>query len=141
MNHVEAFAMKKRSTAITLLSLCPVLAMGILGCGKDVSPPGADRVLVDEEVTVGVGGGLAEVSFPGTSGQSIRITLRGSRSMDPYGYLEYPDGEGTYTPENEKSKGGVNQSDVTLKQTGTYTLTVFDGTNQGGRVRVKVEVR
>ena len=131
--------MKTKSVVLMFPSLCLVVVVGLFGCGGDGDNSSA-TVLVDENVTVGSGGGSANVSFSGTSGQNIRITLTASSSMDPYGNLGYPDGTGVYTPQNEMSQNGVNSSDVTLNQTGTYTLTVFDGTNQGGAVHVRVEV-
>ena len=135
--------MKSKSVVFMFLSLCVVVAMGYFGCGdgsENASPTVPETVLVDETVTVGSGGGSANVSFSGSSGQNIRITLTAASSMGPYGYLGYPDGTGVYSPQNGMSQNGINSSEVTLNQTGTYTLKVFDGTNRSGAVSVKVEV-
>ena len=131
--------MKRKTVVFMFLSLCLVVVMGFFGCGGD-GDNSSPTVLVDENVTVGSEGSSANVSFSCSSGQKIRITLTASSSMDPYGYMGFPDGTGAYIPQSGMSKNGVNSSDATLKQTGTYTLSVFDGTNQGGKVHVKVEV-
>lgn len=135
--------MKKKSGVFMFLSLCLVIVTGVFGCGgngDNGSPTAPGTVLVEENVVVGGGGGSVNVSFSSSSGQNIRITLTASNPMEPYGYLTYPDGTGVDTPPNGMAQNGVNSSDITLNQTGTYTLTVFDGANQGGTVNVKVEV-
>jgi hypothetical protein len=99
------------------------------------------EVLVEQDVTVPGGGGGFDVSFSGNNGQRIRITLRASNtSMQPYGFLVNPDDTGEYTPLNDTAQNGENMSEVTLNQTGTYVLTIFDGSNIGGAVHVRVEV-
>jgi hypothetical protein len=97
-------------------------------------------VLLDSNVTVPGGGGSAEASFSGSSGQKIRITLTASSNMQPYGYLTYPNGAGEYYPDLQTAQNGVNVVELTLNQTGTYTLSIMDGTNLGGSVQVKVIV-
>jgi hypothetical protein len=96
--------------------------------------------LVQQAVTVAGGGGGANVTFSGNNGWSIRITLTASkRTTVPYGFLECQSGTGVYQPPQETASNGQNSVVLTLTQTGTYTLTVFDGANQGGTVSVKVE--
>ena len=135
--------MDKQARLIVVLSVCVMVAMGLLGCGgKNTSPakPSFPVLLVEKTVTVAGGGGGANVTFDGSSGWSIRITLTATQStMMPYGYLECQVGTGTYRPPEESAKNGQNSDVVTLAQTGTYTLTIFDGENKGGTVSVKVE--
>jgi hypothetical protein len=108
-----------------------------------VCTPGGDQqsnVLVNKVVNVGGGGGYGSVSFNATAGQAIRITLTGAQaSMEPYGNMENPDGSGFDAPPLSTASNGSNTGQVTLTQTGTYTLVIFDGSNAGGNVTVKVE--
>ncbi|MCX6090917.1 MAG: hypothetical protein NTX88_11220 [Candidatus Atribacteria bacterium] len=106
------------------------------------APSPTSSVLVLTTVTVGPSGGFADVFFTTSNGKKIRITLTATNpSQEPYGYLQYPDGNTTlYTPSIETSGNGVNSSELVLTQTGQYTLTVFDGSNQGGTVNVKIEI-
>ena len=98
-------------------------------------------VLVDQSVTVAAGGGGADVTFKGTNGQKIGITLTASSaSMEPYGFLVSPDGSGQYTPSLDRATNGSNTIQLVLTATGEYKLTVFDGSNQGGKVSVRVIV-
>jgi hypothetical protein len=119
-----------------------MVGTGLLGCGKG-GPPGpaaAPTVLVQQTVTVAGGGGGATVTFAGTSGWSIRITLAAANNTSvPYGFLECRAGTGVYQPPQETASNGHNSVTLTLTQTGTHTLTVFDATNHGGAVAVKVE--
>jgi hypothetical protein len=98
--------------------------------------------IVNTNRTIGAGGGFAEVTFLANNGQRIRITLTGSSSMmEPYGSLEYPDGmTSIYTPDLGSSLNGVNISELILTQSGTYTYIIFDGSNIGGPVNIKIEV-
>jgi hypothetical protein len=99
------------------------------------------RILAEEVVTVAGEGGAAEIPFSAKVGQKILITmLSESFRMEPYGYLEAPNGDGFYTPENGQSAGGLNSSEVTTAEGGGYTLTVFDGSNRGGVVHVRIEL-
>ncbi len=135
--------MESKSVGVTCVRLCIVTVIGVSGCADDdgASPTVPEAtVLVNQDVTVPAGGGSANVSFSGSSGQHIRMTLTASGAMEPYGYLTYPDGAGVYAPPNRMEQNGVNSSEVTLDQTGTYALKVFDGANRGGTVHVKVEV-
>ena len=132
--------MNKKLRLLIVLSLCLVSVMVLANCNGSSSSTDPSPVLVDRNVTVGGGGGSAEVSFSVSSGQTIRITLTASSNMDPYGHLTYPNGTEEGTPPNGMSQNGVNTSEVAVNQTGTCTLTIFDGTNQGGAVHVKVEV-
>jgi len=102
----------------------------------------ASNVLVNQIVTVGAGGGFGAVSFNASKGERIRISLTASStSMEPYGFLGLVEGEsGSYIPSLDTAHDGVNTADVTLNETGTYGLTVFDGSNQGGTVSVRIEV-
>jgi len=62
-------------------------------------------------------------------------------SIEPYGFLEYPDGmTSIYTPDLGFSLNGVNTSEIILTQSGTYTYIIFDGSNIGGQINVKIEV-
>ena len=140
---MEVLTMRKQLCLLISFSLCIVLVMVFSGCAGDDdngSPTSPGTVLVERDVTVPGGGGTADVTFSGSSGQNIRITLTASPNVEPYGYLTYPDGEGEYYPELQTAQNGANSVELTLNQTGTYTLGIMDGTNQGGTVHVKVEV-
>lgn len=137
--------MKTRLFTLTCLSLSLMIAMLTAGCGgsdsSDPTTPTLPYTLVEQSVNVAGGGGSANVSFSGNSGQQIRITLKAANTaMVPYGYLNYPDGAGTYHPANGSAQNGESSAELLLAKSGSYTLTVFDGTNQGGAVTVKVEV-
>lgn len=132
--------MKKKSRLLIIFSLCLVSVMVLANCNDDSSSTAPSTALVDRNVTVAGGGGSAMVPFSASNGQTIRITLTASSNMEPYGFLTYPNGASEDTPQNGMSQNGVNTSEVLLNQTGTYTLTIFDGANLGGTVHVKVEV-
>ena len=120
------------------LAVCLVLAAVTLSCGLGSS--GA-KILVEKETEVPGGGNTAEVVFNGEKGQRILITLEAASSpVEPYGYLTYPDGSGDYVPIIDTIKEGKNSAEITLNQSGAYTLAVMDGSNQGGAVKIKVEV-
>jgi len=98
------------------------------------------KAFLEKTVNIAGGGGGAEITFSASSGQKIRITLKaGEKTMEPYGHLESPSGSAEYTPSNENIQNGENSSEVTLKASGKYILTVFDGSNQGGIVSVRIE--
>ena len=102
---------------------------------------GQSKILMNQVVSVGGGGGFAQVQFNATSGQRIRITLTGTPStMEPYGGLEIPGGTNASVPPNGTAVSGRNVAEVTLSQTGEYRLDVFDGTNAGGTVTVLIEL-
>lgn len=130
-----------RTRRVVLAALAVLLlvgGVGTIGCSSDDDgTPGS--VLLDTVVDVAANGGAATVFFQGVSGQTVRITLTGPATTEPYGFLEPPGGEATYTPPNS-GKQGVNEADVKLAATGQFSLTVFDGTNRGGKVRVVVAV-
>ena len=104
------------------------------------NPP--QSALVNKTVFIGAGGGYADLVFSATNGQRIRITLTATNSlMEPYGFLQYPDGTtSTYVPPLTTSMNGVNSTELILTQSGIYFFTVFDGSNLGGQVQVKIEV-
>ncbi len=106
---------------------------------KPPMPAPSGTVLVDQTVTLPGGGGSADVSFTASSGQRIQITLTASNaSMQPYGNLQYPEGTSQYTPSINTSANGTNKTETSLDQSGQFGLTLFDGSNQGGSVSVKV---
>jgi hypothetical protein len=123
------------------------LAAIVAACGEDeAGSPGPLNLPVDTEVTVAADGGAATVMFRGTSGQTVRISLTATPLSlpatlphQPYGSLATPGGGESYTPPSESASNRQNTADVALTETGTYTLTVFDGTNQGAKVRVRIE--
>ncbi len=114
-------------------------ALVVCGCGGGDDDGAGGTSLLDTQVAVGAGGGSATVFFQGQAGQSVRITLSGPAGTAPYGFLEPPGGEATYTPPNNGNNGG-NQADVNLTVTGQFSLTIFDGNNVGGVVNVQVTV-
>ncbi len=112
------------------------------GQQPDVQGPApSNPILIDQMVTIPGSGGSAEVSFKASNGQRIQILLSGSNSaMQPYGSLQYPDGTSTYTPPINTAANGTNRTEIVINQTGQYTLTLFDSSNQGGSVSVKIVV-
>ena len=94
---------------------------------------------MDQTVTLPGGGGSADLSFTASSGQRLQIVLTASNpGMQPYGNLQYPDGTSQYNPAINTAANGANQAEVSVNQSGQFSLTVFDGSNQGGSVSVKV---
>jgi hypothetical protein len=117
------------------------LLAGILffGACKSTEDDGnASTLPVDVMVTVPSSGGGVDVTFSGSSGTRIRITLSCSNTnLRPYGYLQAPNGSGDYTPPNNASNG-QNSAETVLNQNGTYTLTIYEGENIGGQVHVVI---
>lgn len=101
------------------------------------SVPG--RILADTTVNVAPRGGGANLQFSVfPAGRRVRILLQAlSPGMMPYGHLSHPQGE-RYFPTVNSARGGVNDGTTILPYQGQYTLTVFDSTNRGGQVRVRV---
>lgn len=106
------------------------------------SGPGTVRtqsIQIDQMVNIPGGGGSVEITFEISSGQWVHIQLTaGNPGMQPYGSLQYPDGTSQYCPQLETVANGMNQIDILLTNNGRYTLTFFDGSNQGGPVSVKI---
>ena len=130
------------SRLLMIFGLWAMVVAGLCGCGDDNSDGtlALPAVLVQQTVTVPGGGKGANVTFSGRNGRRIRIMLTATKStMTPYGFVECQPGTGTYQPPQESAANGQNSAVMTLIQTGTYTLTVFDGANEGGAVSVKVE--
>lgn len=119
-----------------LLLVVPLLPAGCGGGGGDEATA---VVLLDTAVSVAADGGYATVFFQGTSGQRVKVTLTGPANTEPYGYLEPPGGTASYTPPNA-GQSGTNEAEVTLAETGQFSLTVFDGANLGGTITVTVTV-
>jgi hypothetical protein len=142
--------MRKLILWLSFFTLFLVLSIAV-GCNIITSSPNQTPqptgqqlppTLVNTNRTIGAGGGFAEVTFSANNGQRIRITLTGSSSMmEPYGSLEYPDGmTSIYTPDLGSSLNGVNTSELILTQSGTYTYVIFDGSNIGGQINIKIEM-
>jgi len=94
---------------------------------------------IDQTVNIPAGGGSAEIAFDISNGQWAHIQLTaGNSSMQPYGSLQYPDGASVDCPPIVTTANGANQADVLLTDSGHYTLTLFDGSNQGGPVSAKI---
>ncbi len=120
---------------IVLLALA-ISGMAIgLGCRK--ASAGEVKTLLDKTVSVGAEGGSAEVSFEALKGQKIKIELKAASSkMEPYGFLQRPGGKEEYRPTVETAKNAKNESEFTADKKGRYNLTLFDGSNLGGKVSV-----
>lgn len=137
---------KKTTFLFGILSACLLIWIAFSGCngGSSSSPtaPGPGTILLEQDVVVAGGGESVNVVFNLSNALDIRISMTaGSVTMEPYGYLSYPDGvTENYYPDLSTAVNGSNSVDLKLTQAGTYTLTVFDGANQGGTVHVKVEV-
>lgn len=96
------------------------------------------RVVLERDVTVGGEGGYANIMFSARRGQTIHIQMSGPAENAPYGHLEGPGREGYYPP-NEGAHDGANACDLAMQGSGRFTLTVFDGSNRGGRIHVRIE--
>ena len=135
--------MRRQARLLMVLALEAMVGLGLFGCGNQSRTPAKTAfpvVLVERTVTVAAGGGGANVTFSGNSGWSIRIALKaGKITAVPYGFLECQGGTGAYQPPQQTASNGQNSVVVTPTQSGTFTLTLFDGENQGGTVTVKVE--
>ena len=107
------------------------------GCSSGDDDSNVGVVILDTTVTVGANGGYGTVFFQASAGQTIRIALTGPSGTEPYGYLEPPSGNGTYTPPNS-GQAGSNQADILLTESGQFSLTIFDGANRGGTITVVV---
>ena len=102
-------------------------------------PAPSGMAQVDQTVIVPGNGGFAEVKFRASKGQRIQISLSSSNpAMQPYGSLQFPDGSSVDNPPLNTAANGANEVALTLNQDGEYSLTVFDGLNQGGPVSVKI---
>lgn len=122
---------------IGLFLLAVVMVAGLAGCDSD-DDGSPTNLVYDGTVNVGGGGGAATLFFQGQSGKLVRITLTSAASMAPYGYIEPPGGNATYTPPNNASNGS-NTGEVVLTGTsGQVSYTVFDGNNVGGSVHVQI---
>ncbi len=126
-----------RCLKIVLLTLVVSgLAMGF-GCRSGST--GEPKTLLDKTVSVGAGGGYAEVTFEALKGQKVKIELKAlSSNMEPYGHLKRPDGREEYRPAIETAKDATNGSEFVADKKGRYNLTLFDGSNAGGSVQVRV---
>jgi hypothetical protein len=117
------------------------LLVGILFFGACKSSEDDEVAIIHVDLMLNVpgGGGGADVTFNGSSGVRIHIILSCSNvNMRPYGYLQAPNGSGDYIPPNN-APGPEHSAETVLGQTGTYTLTVFDGANIGGQVHVVID--
>ena len=130
---------------ILIFSIITMVAFITIACNVLSASPrtqeSSNPVLLDQTATIPGGGGSAEVSFKASSGQRVQISLSASNSaMQPYASLQYPDGTSTYNPPISTAVNGANQAEIAINQTGQYTLTLFDSSNQGGSVSVQVVV-
>ncbi len=131
----------KRPGKKMFLSFCLLLSSLSLaffgGCQGGTTNP----LVADETVQVGAEGGFGTITFEAVANNEYKITLTGTpATMEPYGSLAAPNGAAADVPGNGGSTNGVNSEKVILTQTGQYTLTVFDGSNQGGSAAVKIEL-
>jgi len=112
-----------------------------IGFGCKNGSTGTSKTLLDKTVSVAAGGGSAEVSFEAMKGQKVKIELKAASStMEPYGYLQRPNGKEEYRPTIETSKNAKNESEFIADKKGRYNLTLFDGSNLGGKVSVIITV-
>ncbi len=131
--------MKKHRLIFIIIAVVSI-ACNVLSASPRMPEP-ASPVLLDRTATISGGGGSAEVAFKASSGQRIQILLSASNAtVQPYASLQSPDGTSTYNPPINTAANGTNQVEIPLNQTGQYTLTLFDGSNQGGTISVKVVV-
>jgi hypothetical protein len=126
-----------QSFGYIVLFFSVLVMVAAFGCtdGDDVT------ILLDRSVIVPGGGGGVDVTFMAANGDRIRITLTATdTSIEPYGHLQFPDGSTAYYPPIDTVVNGQNSIELDLNQTGAYILTIFDGSNQGGQVQVKIEL-
>ena len=98
-------------------------------------------VVKDNLMNIAQGGGSVQVMFSGLAGQTIKITLTGRvTGMVPYAQLIAPNGGSTTVPAASSASKGINTGQATLAQTGGYTLIVYDNTQVGGGVTIRVEL-
>ena len=126
--------------ALCLFGLILLVAFGgRLSAALFPASASSRSALVDQMVNVIGNGGFGEVKFRASKGQRIQISLSASNpSMEPYGFLQFPDGSSEYTPPLNAALNGTNEITMTLNLDGEYQLIVFDGSNQGGPVSVKI---
>ncbi len=123
---------------VTVLVLIMIACNMISSTSSNTQEP-SNLILLDQTAAIPGGGGSTEVSFKADSRQRIQILLSASNAtVQPYASLQSPDGTSTYHPPINTAANGMNQVEIPLNQTGQYTLTLFDGSNQGGTVSVKV---
>lgn len=119
---------------ILLVMVVSGLAIGF-GCRS--ASTGETKTLLDKTVSVGAEGGSAEVSFNAVKGQKVTIELKAaSANMEPYGFLHKPDGKEEYRPVVETARDAMNKAEFVATRAGRYNLTIFDGSNSGGKVSV-----
>jgi len=128
--------MLKAARRVVSGAACLVLLT--LGCGWAYNH---SDVLVLTKVNVPAGGGSAEAMFQGIAGQTVEISLTGrSTSAIPQASLVGPDGSSTNTPPASSAADGFNTAQVSLPDSGTYRLVVFDDSGLGGAVTVRVQL-
>jgi hypothetical protein len=126
----------KITRTVLLVMVISGLAAGF-GC-KSAST-GETKTLLDKTVSVGAEGGSAEVSFNAVKGQKVTIELKAaSENMEPYGFLHRPDGKEEYRPVVETARNAMNKAEFVATKAGRYNLTIFDGSNSGGKVSVTI---
>jgi hypothetical protein len=134
--------MKKHRLTFAMITVVILItiACNVLSTSPRAHEP-ANPILLDQTVTVPGGGGSAEVAFQASNGQRVQIVLTASnKAMQPYASLQSPDGTSIYNPPINTAVNGTNHVEIAITQSGQYTLTLFDSSNQGGSVAVKVVV-
>ncbi len=132
--------MKKHNLVFAIVTMLVfiTIACNVLSAPTRAQEP-QSPILLDRTATIPGGGGSAEVSFKASNGQRVQILLSASNTaVQPYASLQSPDGTSVYNPPINTAANGANQVEIPLNQTGQYTLTLFDGSNQGGTVSVKI---
>ncbi len=126
-----------RACAPAVVAACGILFVGFVG-GCMSSSSGS--VISNRTVNVWADGGFADVPFEVSNGERVRITLMADKyTMIPYGEIQNPNRVFSYFPPPATCHDGINTGDVTLQVTGTYTLTVYDGSRVGGNITVRIE--
>lgn len=125
---------------ITRIVLLVLTMSGLaIGLGCKIGSAGEVKTLLDKTVSVAAGGGSADVSFQALKGQKVKIALKAASStMEPYGYLQKPDGKEEYRPAVDTAKNAKNEAEFTADKKGRYNLTLFDGSNNGGKISVTI---
>jgi len=113
------------------------------GQGQPPQQPAASgsSILLEQSVSVPPGGGFIELWFDGSASQRVRILLTpGSLGIQPNISLNNPDGSTADIPPIDLTPNGESSVEIDLNQNGNYSLTVFDGSNQGGMITVSITI-
>ncbi|MBP7934929.1 MAG: hypothetical protein KA354_09820 [Phycisphaerae bacterium] len=118
-----------------------VASLAALACACSLLEIPSNVLINNMTVNIARDGGSAELMFAGIAGEEIIITLTGRiDGMVPYAQLIAPNGGSSTVPDASTAENGINSVQITLAQTGGYTLIIYDDAQVGGAVTVRVEL-